>query len=40
MKGKSYNNYKIYLAKVPEGATNAMVYLINQTERLLDQKLR
>jgi len=36
---KSYNDYKIYIAK-PESAANTMVCLINQTNRLLDQKLR
>ena len=36
---KSYNDYKIYM-KDPEEAANAMVCLINQTNRLLDQKLR
>ncbi len=34
----SYNHYKGYIA-APEGAANAMVTLINQTNRLLDQKL-
>ena len=37
---KTYNDYKIYLPKGPEIAANAMVCLINQTNRLLDQKLR
>jgi four helix bundle suffix protein len=36
---KSYNDYKIYMA-APEGAANAMLCLINQTNQLLDQKLR
>jgi four helix bundle suffix protein len=36
---KSYNDYKIYL-KDPETAANAMICLINQTNQLLDQKLR
>jgi len=36
---KSYNDYKIYIND-PETAANAMVCLINQTNRLLDQKLR
>jgi len=35
----SYNNYKIYIGS-PEAAANAMVCLINQTNQLLDQKLR
>lgn len=35
----SYNDYKIYIEH-PEEAANAMVCLINQTNRLLDQKLR
>jgi four helix bundle suffix protein len=35
----SYNNYKIYINS-PESAANAMVCLINQTNQLLDQKLR
>jgi four helix bundle suffix protein len=35
----SYNNYKIYTDS-PESAANAMVCLINQTNQLLDQKLR
>lgn len=35
----SYNDYKIYIA-APESAANAMVCLINQTNQLLDQKLR
>jgi four helix bundle suffix protein len=35
----SYNNYKDYI-KDPESAANAMVCLINQTNQLLDQKLR
>ena len=36
---KGYNDYKIYISS-PEGAANAMVVLINQTNQLLDQKLR
>jgi len=36
---KSYNLYKPYLSS-PETAANAMVCLINQTNQLLDQKLR
>jgi four helix bundle suffix protein len=36
---KSYNDYKIYI-KNPEHAANAMICLINQTNQLLDQKLR
>jgi restriction system protein len=36
---KNYNHYKIYLSS-PEKAANAMVCLINQTNQLLDQKLR
>lgn len=36
---KSYNDYKIYIEN-PEEAANAMVCLINQTNSLLDQKLR
>lgn len=35
----SYNNYKIYISN-PEQAANAMICLINQTNQLLDQKLR
>ena len=35
----NYNNYKIYLSS-PESAANCMVCLINQTNRLIDQKLR
>lgn len=35
----NYNYYKDYIA-APEGAANAMVTLINQTNNLLDQKLR
>lgn len=35
----SYNNYKIYIND-PENAANAMICLINQTNSLLDQKLR
>lgn len=36
---KSYKDYKKYLAS-PEEAANAMICLINQTNQLLDQKLR
>lgn len=36
---KSYNDYKIYISD-PESAANAMICLINQTNRLLDQKLK
>lgn len=35
----SYNNYKIYM-DFPEDAANAAICLINQTNALLDQKLR
>ena len=35
----SYNDYKNYI-KNPEEAANAIICLINQTNRLLDQKLR
>lgn len=35
----SYNNYKNYI-KDPEAAGNTMITLINQTNQLLDQKLR
>lgn len=35
----NYNFYKIYISS-PEEAANTMVCLINQTNRLLDQKLR
>lgn len=35
----SYTNYKSYISE-PEGAANAAICLINQTNRLLDQKLR
>ena len=35
----SYNDYKIYMDH-PEDAANAMICLINQTNQLLDQKLR
>lgn len=34
-----YNNYKNYVEN-PEEAANAIICLINQTNRLLDQKLR
>lgn len=36
---KSYNDYKIYINN-PEAAANAMICLINQTNSLIDQKLR
>lgn len=38
----SYNSYKNYNGYIssPEDAANAMICLINQTNRLLDQKLR
>lgn len=36
---KNYNNYKIYISD-PKKAANVMVCLINQTNNLLDQKLR
>lgn len=36
---KDYNDYKCYIEN-PEKAANAMVCLINQTNSLLDQKLR
>lgn len=36
---KDYKNYKIYIEN-PEEAANAMLCLINQTNQLLDQKLR
>lgn len=36
---KSYNDYKNYIEN-PEAAANAMICLINQTNQLLDQKLR
>ena len=36
---KSYNDYQAYINN-PETASNAMVCLINQTNQLLDQKLR
>ncbi len=35
----NYKNYKYYIEN-PEEAANVMVCLINQTNRLLDQKLR
>lgn len=35
-----YNNYKIYIEQGSEPAANAVICLINQTNRLLDQKLR
>lgn len=35
----SYNNYKIYMDS-PEDAANTAICLINQTNALLDQKLR
>ncbi len=36
---KNYNDYKDYM-RTPEEAANTMVILINQTNQLLDQKLR
>lgn len=36
---KSYKDYKNYMA-APETAANAMICLLNQTNALLDQKLR
>lgn len=36
---KSYNDYKNYIGN-PEDAANCMICLINQTNSLLDQKLR
>ena len=36
---KSYNDYKGYISP-PETAANTMIILINQTNQLLDQKLR
>lgn len=36
---KNYNDYNRYISD-PEAAANSMVCLINQTNRLLDQKLR
>jgi four helix bundle suffix protein len=36
---KNYNDYKNYISP-PEAAANAMICLINQTNQLLDQKLR
>lgn len=36
---KNYNLYKIYI-RDPETAANAMICLINQTNQLLDQKIR
>lgn len=36
---KDYNDYKIYISD-PEVAANTMICLINQTNSLLDQKLR
>ncbi|MBI4067021.1 four helix bundle protein [Candidatus Gottesmanbacteria bacterium] len=35
----SYSNYKGYIRQ-PESAANCMICLINQTNRLLDQKMR
>jgi four helix bundle suffix protein len=35
----NYKNYKVYIAP-PEAAANVMICLINQTNQLLDQKLR
>lgn len=36
---KSYKDYKGYISS-PEEAANVMVCLINQTDSLLDQKIR
>ena len=36
---KNYSNYKYYISD-PETAANTMICLINQTNRLIDQKLR
>src|SRR3990172_2347153 len=36
---KDYNDYKIYIEN-PEEAANCMICLVNQTNQLLDQKLR
>lgn len=36
---KSYNDYNRYIGN-PESAANAMICLINQTNKLIDQKLR
>ncbi len=36
---KSYNDYKVYIED-SEAAANTMICLINQTNQLLDQKLR
>lgn len=36
---KDYNDYKDYISD-PEAAANAMICLINQTNSLIDQKLR
>lgn len=36
---KNYNDYKSYISD-PEAAANSMICLINQTNSLLDQKLR
>ena len=35
----SYNDYKNYISS-PEASANAMICLINQTSRLIDQKIR
>ena len=37
---KRYNDYKSYIEKDPETAANTLICLINQTNSLLDQKLR
>lgn len=37
---KSYNDYKIYIERGAEQTANVAVCLINQTNALLDQKLR
>lgn len=36
---KNYNDYKVYIS-TPEAAASSMICLINQTNQLLDQKLR
>lgn len=35
-----YKHYKVHITKDPESAANAMICLLNQTNALLDQKLR
>lgn len=37
---KNYKDYKIYIEKSPETAANTLICLLNQTNSLLDQKLR